>query len=290
MFFVNPLEGVWEFPLRQNTFVVDISKDKPTETVTLECNVSAEEQVYWQVKRQRRHGRTLQIDVKEKVDVGNFTCHTEDGDDVDYKSVVINNLSTLTHKKILSYSKHPIHCAASNYSGHFNCSWKPSKSHDQYFFQAERGSLPIACHGPFRHHSDYVVNCYDQETCSHGEENSHITFTLHAIQEKAYENHTKIFMLRDITRPDPPQDLDKSTKSGKVSLKWKYPKTWCNVHSFFPLIFNVNITNERSMMSEHHKDIEGTSLILPSKGTFHFCVQARDMYYNSSWSEWSCYM
>uniref|UniRef100_A0A8C5PBI9 Interleukin-12 subunit beta n=1 Tax=Leptobrachium leishanense TaxID=445787 RepID=A0A8C5PBI9_9ANUR len=272
----NLAEGIRELDFLKNTFVVDLSNEVIQEDVELECNVSTGQDVYWTTPNSQRQ-KTGKITVKEYVDVGNYTCHLPTGDIVDYKVILLNNPE----------SRH-LHCEAKNYSGHFNCAWTPRKKPEQYVIQAYRGLNTIPCDAPVISDSRVVVTCHDPETCVHGEEEKRILFHLHVITEKSYDLHEQSFALRDITKPDPPQHL---LNSGRL-LEWKYPKTWCNIHSFFPLIFNVKI--ETSKKSEglnswkHHKDIEGTKFHLSKKGKLQFCVQARDMFYNSSWSDWIC--
>ncbi|KAM8971876.1 interleukin-12 subunit beta [Pelodytes ibericus] len=290
--YVTSLEGMWEFPLRTNTFVVEITTENPVETVELQCNVSEEQQVYWAQDGQKKgDGSTWELTVREKAEVGNFTCHLQNGDIVEHKFILLKiSQPTKNKNSLLPDVKHPIHCEAKNYSGHFNCSWKATGNDALYMCHAHRGSVPIPCSAPVRHGSDYVVNCHDHQTCAYEEEIKHIMFSLHVIRGKKYDCHNKTFLLRDIMKPDPPRDLHKHQKSAGVSLEWKYPKTWCNIHTYFPLIFNVNITNEISRKMEYHAEIQDTRLTLPTHGDFKFCVQARDMYHNSPWSEWSCYM
>ncbi|KAG8438770.1 hypothetical protein GDO86_005098 [Hymenochirus boettgeri] len=289
--FVNSLRGLWELSILKNTFIVDIGKKGDGEMVRFYCPVPEETSVFWRAKGNKRNGRNLKTLVREAMDAGNFTCHLSNGDIEDYKVLLIHKYNVSLNEKILSNSKQPVECEAKNYSGHFRCSWLGTKTDVVYVFEAQRGGYTIHCENPLRReHNKYEVNCQDNESCQYGEESQYIEVVLHAVQEKRYENHTQVFMLRDITKPDPPSDLKKSGKNSNVSLNWKYPKTWCNIHSFFPLIFNVNITKENKGAPELHKDIEVPQLTLKHKGKLTFCVQARDMYYKSSWSEWTCSM
>ncbi|MEE6478220.1 hypothetical protein FKM82_011787 [Ascaphus truei] len=286
--FAVPLQGIWE--LRKNTFVVDIdpTKKKPGEFVELQCEASADYNVYWTKKPNKsalKGGGKPVIEVREYPDTGNFTCHFMNNDIAGYNVVLINTLSSSAHKKTLLDSKQPIRCEAKNYSGYFNCLWKVLKNKDvEFVFHAQRGPYHIHCELPVRQDSVYSVQCHDTKSCHYAEEDQHIEIVLGVIQEKSYKNHTLSFVLRDIMKPDPPHDL----KSTDLSLEWKYPKTWCNVHSFFPLIFNVNITNDSNI--KHYSNIEHTNLTVEHKGKWNFCVQARDMYYNSLWSDWTCSM
>ncbi|KAM4748769.1 interleukin-12 subunit beta [Rhinophrynus dorsalis] len=270
--------------------VVDLNDSVNLRSIHLECPVDKDTKVTWHNSGSQLNGRTLIKYVMENRDGGNYTCLLEDGTVVDYKVVLVHDHGAKLYQKIVSESRKPITCEAKNYTGQFSCSWKAAKSHDEFIFEAHRGSYPITCDQPTRHGSTYAVNCHDTQSCNYAEEDQNIVVVLHAIASKNYENHTHSFLLRDITKPDPPNDLGKLINNTGVFIKWKYPKTWCNVHSFFPLIFNVNVTDINKGHSEHHPHVESTEVSTTLTGKFSFCVQARDMYYKSSWSDWSCYM
>ncbi|OCT86272.1 interleukin-12 subunit beta isoform X1 [Xenopus laevis] len=282
MLCVNTIQGFWDLSILKNTYIVDITEKAEGEVVSFECPVAEKTKVYWLLKGYKRPGRILKTHVMENEDAGNFTCHHLNGELVDYKTVLLKHWN----RKHLP-EEQPIYCEAKNYSGHFKCFWSRERDEAQYIFEAHRGNHIISCEKPIKNNSKYEVNCHDNEFCQYGEENDNITIHLHVFVGKQYENHSLSFMLRYITKPDPPAELSKSGDS----LKWKYPKTWCSEHSFFPLIFNLNITKQNES-PRHYTDIDITEKNLkpplPFKGKFIFCVQARDMFHNSAWSDWSC--
>ncbi|XP_075066269.1 interleukin-12 subunit beta isoform X2 [Mixophyes fleayi] len=286
---VHPLQGAWELPIKDKTLVVDMSSKDASETVKIECNAADHQSVRWD-RRPDKH-KTISITVTETADGGKFTCKTADGNVLDYKVVLLNLLHLPVFKRILPYARQPITCKVKNYSGHFSCSWSATVSNPEFIFEAHRGNHSITCHKPVREDSVYTVHCHDTQSCQYAEEVHNITIVLHAIHQKKYENHTLSFAMREILKPDPPQELvlNKTKHHKHVSLHWKYPKTWCSVHSFFPLIFNIKITKDNQDLLEHRENVEETDLVLYHKGISSFCVQARDKYFNSSWSEWSCY-
>ncbi|XP_063786123.1 interleukin-12 subunit beta [Pseudophryne corroboree] len=274
------------------TLVVDInSKDEHAkEMVKIECNATDHQSV--QLNRDSHRQKTLSITVKELADVGTVTCHTSTGI-VDSKDILLNSLNLPVFKRIFSHKKEPVQCKVKNYSGQFSCSWNSADNSPEFIFEAHRGNYSLMCQEPVRENSDYTVECHDTQSCHYAEEEQNITVILHAIRHKRYENHTLSFALREIIKPDPPQDLllNKTKNHKHFSIHWKYPKTWCNVHTFFPLIFNIKITKDNDLI-EHHENVEGTDLIPHQKDVSEisgFCIQARDMYFNSSWSDWSCY-
>ncbi|XP_063302281.1 interleukin-12 subunit beta [Pelobates fuscus] len=279
--FVNPLEGTWKYNfIKEKTSVVEVCNRTTVEIVEFECNISTDEDVYWELHGGITKGRKLKVEGIGNADGGNYTCHLMNGDIVDYRVILLRNVCIPRNQE---ESDLDIQCEAKNCSGQFNCFWAaPKMKITKYFAEADRSGSPINCNAPVSNSSHIVVSCQDLETCAYGEEDSNIDFTVHEIYQNNYEKHSTSFMLRDITKPDPPQELH----SLDGSLKWKYPNTWCNFHSFFPLIFNVHVKSKG--WSEHHNDIKSTKLKLSKKGKFSFCVQARDMFYNSSWSDWTC--
>nr|DBA30540.1 TPA: hypothetical protein GDO54_006505 [Pyxicephalus adspersus] len=277
---LDPVYGAWELDAKKNTMIVDIDSDEKA-TVNVKCRSRDHQTVCWR-KKKRALGCNMELNlkVKEQVDGGNFTCHSDNGLILDYKLILLHMQNVPQHKRIFSKSGEIVKCSVKSYSGNFSCSWNSTDDNNiEYIFKAYRSeNNSIYCDEPTKNKNQYTVECRDTQTCIYEEEDQSITVVLHAIQLHRYENYTMSFMLREITKPDPPQELDiNSTKDNKhILIHWKYPKTWCNLHSFFPLIFNVQITKDKRT-TEADKNIKS------------FCVQARDKFFNSTWSEWSCY-
>ncbi|XP_073477288.1 interleukin-12 subunit beta isoform X1 [Aquarana catesbeiana] len=289
LLYLDPLHGAWELQVKKNTMVVDVAENP---SVNVKCHTQDHQTVHWKKKtrKQRSNNGILNLTVQEHADAGNFTCHSDTGLILDYKVILLHEENLPQRKRILSKSGELLKCSVKNYSGNFSCFWNSTDdSNIEFFFKARRGDNDsISCDEPVKNKGQYSVECRDTQSCIYEEEEQSITVHLHVIQQHKYENYTLAFMLREITKPDPPQELNiNNTKDRKhVSIHWKYPKTWCNRHSFFPLIFNVQIKKDEKTI-EHQTD--HTTFKLEDKHIESFCVQAKDKFFNSSWSEWSCY-
>ncbi|XP_069510008.1 interleukin-12 subunit beta isoform X2 [Ambystoma mexicanum] len=294
----KPLEGKWE--LRENVYVIDLETDDG-EDVELECKAAAEdpmEGVEWKHGRWSvGHGRKLTITVKELPDAGNYTCHSsDDGRTIGYNFLYINQLfseSDAPSGILEEWTEGQfIDCEAKNYNGSFSCSWqlRVPKQH-QFSFKAQNGA--IHCMDPKPKPTNelvYSVLCHHAEACQYGEDHHLISVLLNGTQGNKYSSYNTSFYIRDIIKPDPPENLHKNKKEG--SLRWHYPASWSNCPSYFSLEFNVSVP-EWKKVKPHSKQswvlVEATDYKGPDvKDVKTFCVQARDNYHTSSWSAWSC--
>ncbi|XP_069055768.1 interleukin-12 subunit beta [Pleurodeles waltl] len=290
-----PLEGKWE--LRNNVYVVDLGK-QGYETVELVCDVAAEDTVR-EVKWRNGpkivgHGKKLHVTIKEFPHAGNYTCHVGNGPAVGYTFVYINEpINQLGEASgILKEWRdgHFIDCEAKNYNGSFYCSWQlKGRGEPHFFFEAQHGTIKCMDHKTMDG-SIYTITCIHAEACPYGEDHKHIKVFLEATQGKKYSNYTTTFFIKDIIKPDPPENLQKKGKT----ITWHYPASWSNCPSFFPLVFNVSVPE--ADRGQHHGRKHSTQpWILANNTSIHMpnvkkvCIQARDKYHTSSWSERSCY-
>ncbi|XP_066445625.1 interleukin-12 subunit beta isoform X2 [Eleutherodactylus coqui] len=296
------LHASTNFHLKEKTLIVEVdyTNGKTVETVTINCDTSAypdaatdSKNIQWS---KRGHiGKTLTLKVSELPDARNYTCKLDNIGIVDYTHIVLHKASLPFYHRILNV-QNPINCMTKNYSGYFTCSWNGTKDNPnpEFFFEAFNNNSTLLCDGIEKHTTEgnvipgYTVNCYDSQICHYSEDPS-IHVELHVIAKNRYERHEKSFTLRNIIKPDSPQDLHIHKKDEKLSLRWKYPKTWCNAHLFYQLIFNVKVERKSPNGEENYVGIEKTSLSVDYDDITQFCVQARDMYHvNSCWSNWSC--
>ncbi|XP_047412571.1 interleukin-12 subunit beta [Sciurus carolinensis] len=304
----SPLLAIWE--LEKNVYVVELDwyPDAPGEMVVLTCDTPEEEGITWtsdQSSEVLGSGKTLTIHVKEFGDAGRYTCH-KGGE-------VLNQLFLLLHKKedgiwstdILKDPKEPknktfLKCEAKNYSGHFTCWWLTTISTDVKFsVKSSRGSSDpqgVTCGEATlsaervkveqKEYKKYSVQCQEDSACPTAEESLPVAVVLDAVHKLKYENYTRSFFIRDIIKPDPPKNLKlKPSKTPQqVEVSWEYPDTWSTPHSYFSLTFSVKVQGKRK-----NKTIlvdETSATVTCHKGA-KIHVQARDRYYNSSWSEWA---
>ncbi|XP_029439643.1 interleukin-12 subunit beta isoform X2 [Rhinatrema bivittatum] len=331
LLFAIPLEAAWI--LKKNTYVVDIDmsrQERLGQTVILKCDTTEEQintNIHWEKKSNHHkpnseswvkvgHGTELRVHVKDFPDAGNYTCRNQKREVLHYIVLLINEIVDVrgtNSKQILK--EHPgtkkfINCEAKTYSGDFTCSWQiPKEGHEEMFvLQAEGGLRNVNCSHPALDpdRSVYTTNCQELGVCLHGEESQRVALVLHAIRGKRYENATTAFFIRNIVKPDPPQNLSISPSTERsIVLHWHYPESWNTQHTFFPLTFKVKVEEtgktqrknthnhqsgrrKRSKERAQYYDVEGTSLTLEQWNAGKtYCVQARDRYGASSWSDWS---
>lgn len=292
------------FHLKEKTLIAEIHGETG-DTVTLECNTSAHthaatdsNKIQWSMKGHK--GKTLTVTVSELPDAKNYTCKLENYGIIDYTRVVMHKVNLPYYKQILA-EENPISCMMKNYSGQFTCSWNGTVKHPkpEFFFEAflidSNTTLPCDSIEEYIAEENavpsYTVNCHDIQICHYTEDPS-IFVQLHVISKNRniYEQHNTTFPLRNIIKPDPPQDLHINKESDNPSLKWHYPKTWCNAHLFYQLVFNVKVERKRPHKEKNYLNVDKTHLSVDYNDVTQFCVQARDMYHvNSYWSNWSCY-
>ncbi|XP_069618051.1 interleukin-12 subunit beta isoform X1 [Ranitomeya imitator] len=286
------------FHLKEKTLIVEVQNYKG-ETVTLECNTTAytsaeidSKKIRW--NRRGHTGKTLTVEVSEKPDAKNYTCKLENGGIIDYTHIVVHDLGHSFYKKSLKV-KNPISCIMKNYSGHFTCSWNGTNDPNiEFFFEALNNDSTVACGSIEKQTPEgnpvpsYTVTCHDTHICRYSEDPGY-SVTLHVLNVTTYERYNHFFTLRNIIKPDPPQNLHINKADNSLSLQWKYPKTWCNAHLFYPLIFNVKVERKGPHQEENYLNVHQEVLPVDYKDITQFCVQARDMFHvHSYWSNWSC--
>ncbi|XP_050818777.1 interleukin-12 subunit beta [Gopherus flavomarginatus] len=300
-----PLEAKWR--LRENVYVIESewTQEAPAEEVELTCNLSEDQpmSVYW-MKDKLKIGtdKTLVISVKEFPDAGNYTCHKSDTHEIlSYYFFLITkkDSSRQISKWILKSFKEPnsmtfLKCEAKNYSGIFICSWKTENESPDVKFTIknlegtqEDASGSVICGSPvpqrYELETTYTVSCQKTNHCPFAEEHQPIEMFLEVIDETQYDNCTSSFFIRDIIKPDPPECVH-VVKNGTVT--WKYPRTWSTPESYFPLTFKVN-AKERNPSKNKFYDTDEQFIHLATTSKLEkIYIQARDRYYNSSWSDW----
>ncbi|XP_044133854.1 interleukin-12 subunit beta [Bufo gargarizans] len=296
------LQASKPFHLKEKTLIVEVdyTNRKTGEIVTIECNTTAytnaaidSKKIQWSKKGHR--GKTLTVQVSESPDAKNYTCTLENIGIIDYTHIVLHNVNQPFYRGILNV-ENPISCMMKNYSGHFTCSWSGTKdySNPEFFFEAFSNNSSLPCERIEKHITEgnaipsYTVNCHDTQTCHYSEDPS-IFVELHVLAKNRYEQHKKSFTLRNIIKPDPPQDLHIHKAAKNLSLQWEYPKTWCSSHLFYQLMFNVKVERKNSKKDVNYPNVDKTYMSVDHMDISQFCVQARDMYHiNSYWSNWSC--
>ncbi|KFV86735.1 Interleukin-12 subunit beta [Struthio camelus australis] len=298
--FATLLEAQWK--LRENVYVIESewSDETPPTKVELTCNTSDEAlSVYWKKGTEViGTGKTLIAEVKEFPDAGNYTCLTADTHEIisyDFFLITKIDASGQMMRSILKSFKEPnrpfLKCEAKNYSGIFTCSWMTENESPNVKFtiRSLKGSQgDVTCSSPVAHTDNsvikYTAQCQKENYCPFAEEHQPVEIFLEVIDEVEYENYTSSFFIRDIIKPDPPQ-CQYVAKNRTVT--WTYPKTWSTPTSYFPLTFRVKVESRKRHKSKP-EEVDEQHIQISSAGPKDLIsVQARDRYYNSSWSEWS---
>ncbi|KFZ48161.1 Interleukin-12 subunit beta [Antrostomus carolinensis] len=298
--FAAVLEAQWK--LKENVYVIESewNDETPAKRVKLTCNTSDEAlSVYWKKGTELRGtGKTLIAEVKEFPDAGNYTCLTANTHEIiSYDFFLITKIDSNGQmiRSILKSFKEPnrtfLKCEAKNYSGIFICSWMTENESPNVKFtiRSLKGSQgDITCSSPVAHTdksvTQYTVQCQKENYCPFAEEHQPTEMFLEVIDEVEYENYTSSFFIRDIIKPDPPQCQYVATNG---TVTWTYPRTWSTPKSYFPLTFRVKVESTKKRKSQVY-DADEQSIQIPMTGLKDkISVQARDRYYNSSWSEWS---
>ncbi|XP_009865798.1 PREDICTED: interleukin-12 subunit beta [Apaloderma vittatum] len=298
--FATLLEAQWK--LRENVYVIESewNDGTPPKRVELTCDTPDEVlPVYWEKDGEvKGTGMTVTVDVKEFPDAGNYTCLTANTHEIiSYDFFLITKIDSNGQmiRSILKNFEEPnrtfLKCEAKNYSGIFMCSWMTENESPNVKFtiRSLKGAQGgITCSSPVAHAdksvTEYTVQCQKENYCPFAEEHQPIEMFLEVIDEVEYENYTSSFFIRDIIKPDPPQCQYVATNG---TVTWTYPRTWSTPKSYFPLTFRVKVESQKKYKEEVY-NVEEQSIQIPKAGpTDKISVQARDRYYNSSWSEWS---
>uniref|UniRef100_A0A8C3XQX6 Interleukin-12 subunit beta n=1 Tax=Chelydra serpentina TaxID=8475 RepID=A0A8C3XQX6_CHESE len=270
------------------------TQEAPAEEVELTCSVPEDQSmsVEW-IKDEEKigTGKTLTISVKEFPDAGNYTCHKSDTHEIlSYYFFLITkkDSSRQISKWILKSFTEPdnltfLKCEAKNYSGIFICSWKTENENQNVKFTIKnlKGVIcgsPVPQPDEHGRETTYTVSCQKTNHCPFAEEHQPTEMFLEVIDDIQYENCTSSFFIRDIIKPDPPE-CEHVVKNGTVT--WKYPRTWSTPESYFPLTFKVNAEDKVFSYDTDEQFIHFATTSKLDK----IYIQARDRYYNSSWSD-----
>ncbi|NXG23591.1 IL12B protein, partial [Grallaria varia] len=289
-----------QWKLQENVYVIESewNAETPATRVELTCN-TPDEGVYWRKDSEwKGKGKTLIVEVKEFPDAGNYTCLTENTHEIlSYNFFLISKMDSNGQmiRSILKGFKEPkptfLKCEAKNYSGIFMCSWMTENESPNVKFTIRSQKVPqgdVTCSSPVAHTegsvTKYTAQCHKVNYCPFAEEHQPIEMVLEVIDEVEYENCTTSFFIRDIIKPDPPQCQYVATNR---TVTWKYPQTWSTPKSFFPLTFKVKVRSIKKRNSQDCETDEESIHLANSGPKDEISVQARDRYYNSSWSDWS---
>ncbi|XP_067851987.1 interleukin 12Ba [Heptranchias perlo] len=312
--------------------------NKTNQLIHLSCDASADQLrtgIHWRLDgvplSKNARDNVLNLEVTDRPDAGNYSCHLNNTTELLRHYYVLIDVGTQADKILTEANGNYITCQTERFCGTFTCFWsnREKAMFSANFHREGSNGDPKDCVVTQCNSSEYAfqATCTDQTFSPYAEELRLITFTLEAATSKRYEKHTKHFYIRDILKPAAPKNLTAphNKKGRKLEVNWQYPDSWNNPHSYFPLLFKVDIKltsrkgkHTRQMMNvdtsaeslilcsnanaiqqelKHHQKIScrsesPTAVFSVTKKQFRkmgmLCVRVKEMYFNSTWSEPSC--
>ncbi|KAM4706751.1 interleukin-12 subunit beta-like [Discoglossus pictus] len=124
------------------------------------------------------------------------------------------------------------------------------------------------------------------KSCPFGEQISVIDVSVEGRTETFTMSGRKSFHVRDIVTPRPPEDVAiRKLGAGNLGVSWQYPSSWPCPRPYFPLLFEIRLTNrdntQSNVLVEGHQNLTISSIVMSLR------LRCRDLYYPSRWSDWS---
>ncbi|XP_043920445.1 interleukin-12 subunit beta-like [Protopterus annectens] len=290
---IDVLQALQVFP---NKFVLG----NFTKNVTLTCNTTFSD-IVWKSgddlepiineANKKLHGNNLTLISVDQPDAGNYTCWN--GNNLlDHHFLVIqddeneNVFSTTKDDP----NKRSINCWASSYNCSFTCTW--ATIHPAVF----RAKITRNRNNKDVWHYLDPVKCKEntfQQTFSYvnyspyEEEYEPLFLKIEAMTEQSYSMIQHQLFIRDIIKPDVPDNFKVKKTGSKTNVSWTYPSTWTRPFSYFPLTSEVECMQKKKdneIMTFKYES--GTAHII-SEDVQKCRLHIRDSYYNSHWSNWT---
>ncbi|XP_054836852.1 interleukin-27 subunit beta-like [Eublepharis macularius] len=187
--------------------------------------------------------------------------------------------------------KPSVQCLSSSYASAVRCAWKlETETHlDTWFVTTYR-------HGMDGEERDCVQPGTGTNSCSIADVQlfSIVPYVLNVTAVNPLGTATKLspFLISQIIKPDPPEDLKVSViprVSRKLRLEWKPPSSWL-FPEYFPLKYVIRYSRDGMNSSKTTRPSEQTSFVLTGirpGTTYHVQVAAKDDLDNGECSAWS---
>ncbi|XP_060089418.1 interleukin-27 subunit beta [Heteronotia binoei] len=187
--------------------------------------------------------------------------------------------------------KPSIQCFSTSYASPIHCTWKLERdTHlDTFFITTYRHDMDGEERECVQAHSA-------DKTCSIADVQlfSIVPYVLNVTAVNPLGANTSLFpfLLRQIVKPDPPEDLKVSAIPGvswKLRLDWKPPSSWLFLE-YFPLKYVVRYSRDRTNSSKMTRPSEQTSFVLTGihpGAVYHVQVAAKDYLDHGKRSAWS---
>uniref|UniRef100_A0A8C3U6H4 IL-12B n=1 Tax=Catharus ustulatus TaxID=91951 RepID=A0A8C3U6H4_CATUS len=241
------------------------------EDVVVRCNTS-EQHIYWTLNGEEDpmaelvpKGQNLTILGLDLPATGNYSC---------WAGPLLHSLAPSGEEEI------NVSCQAESYNGSFHCSW-PGPSSAIFRARLTRrwvdGSM-----GPW-------VPVANPSFCPFGEELHPLKLHLEGLSDTSYLNLSRHFFIRDIVRPDPPQELILQQRGEQLHLVWAPPASWPLPKSYFALLYHLQyeLHNGTQVTGRFLEGVEETPV---QAGARRVRISCRDPYNPPAWSPWSAWM
>ncbi|XP_030331386.1 interleukin-12 subunit beta-like [Strigops habroptila] len=220
-------------------------------------------------------GQTLMILGLDLPATGNYSCWAG--------SVLLDSIYvvvTSTREEGVNVS-----CQAESYRGSFRCSWAGPRS---AVFRARLthsdGSLgewvPAS-----RHRGRFYASFVDPFFCPFAEELHPLRLQLEGLSDTSYINFSSHFFIRDIVRPDPPQELAVQRRGEQLHLAWAPPASWPLPRSYFALLYRLQYELPNGTQADTY--VEGAEETWLRDRARRVRISCRDPYTSPAWSPWS---
>uniref|UniRef100_UPI00398F4BC7 interleukin-12 subunit beta-like n=1 Tax=Pristiophorus japonicus TaxID=55135 RepID=UPI00398F4BC7 len=310
---------------------------KTNQLIHLSCDASSDQLrtgIHWRLDRvpltKNARDNILDLEVTDRPDAGNYSCHLNNTTELLKHYYILIDVGRQADKILKEENGNYVTCQAERFGENFTCFWRmKEKAIFSASFHRE------GCKGDAKDcvlmqckNSECQATCTDQSYSPYAEELRQITFTVEAATSKRYEKHTKHFYIREILKPAAPKELtarhDTKDRKVEVTVNWQYPDSWNKPHSYFPLLFKVDVeltTRKGKFRQIGYVDTSAESLIPCSNVTAihqqpkrrqkiscytespsmvfavtkkqlhkmgRICVHVKELYFNSIWSQPSC--
>ncbi|XP_031750962.1 interleukin-12 subunit beta [Xenopus tropicalis] len=121
--------------------------------------------------------------------------------------------------------------------------------------------------------------------CAFEEQMEPILVEVQVATEKRFMSLNKLYYIRDIVKPSPPENMNVLKHNRQLLISWNYPTPWSNYASYFPMLFELNMIYRND--TEEQIKVEGAQVLAVSANVRTIKGRCRDLYYRSEWSPWT---
>ncbi|XP_054059375.1 interleukin-12 subunit beta-like [Rissa tridactyla] len=251
--------------------------------VVLKCNTS-EQQVTWRQNGDMElmaefdaQGQTLTISGLDLPATGNYSC---------WAGTILLDATYLVVSRPRE-KRMNVSCQAESYRGSFHCSWTgPHSAVFRARLTRSDGSSGewVPATG---HHGQFSASFVDPSFCPFAEELRPLELHLEGLSDTSYLNFSIHFFIRDIVRPDPPQELTVQRRGEQLYLAWAPPASWPLPKSYFALLYRLQY--ELPNGTQVDKYVEGAEETQLQERAQRVRISCQDPYINPAWSPWSAW-